>query len=86
MAKKTAPPQKVNVVELAGVSSLTARITPMGFALVLTGHTLEEKVYLLELRFDWSWFPVLAEKLNDLLDQRDAITLKFRDRLWGNKE
>lgn len=84
MAKNVPP--KVHLLEIAGVSSLAARITPMGFVLVVTCRTTDDKTYLIDLHLDWSWFPVLAGKLNELLEQRDAMTAKFRSALWGSKD
>lgn len=81
MAKKAPPASLVAVHKIAAV---TARITPLGFALTITGRNAENDAgAVVDVTFDWSWMFTLADRLHGLLNQRAGETQRMIDRLAG---
>ncbi len=80
MNKKARP---VTVATLTKVSGITPRITPLGFALAITGRDADDVGAVLDITFDWSWMFHLADRLRFVLEKRAADTQAMLDRLAG---
>lgn len=72
------------VLPLTKISGITARLTPLGFALTIAGRNAENDAgAVVDITFDWSWMFTLADKLHGLLNQRAEETQRMIDRLAG---
>lgn len=80
MAKKAS----LTLIAANKVSSITARCTPLGFALTITGRNAETDAdAVIDITFDWSWMFTLADWLRDVVSQRACETQAMIDRLAG---
>lgn len=84
MAAKPKSQAKPILVSLSKIASITSRVTPLGFAITITGRNSENDAgAVVDVTFDWSWMVTLADRLRGVLEQRAEQTQSMLDKLAG---